>query len=98
MERLSTLFGERRAPERKRRRTERGDVFDQLLLMLNPARKRDGFHPLTHPRLGYLLTRVPTKDLYALVSKMRDAERRGGQASAIFWSEIRPRKTKHERC
>lgn len=97
MEQITNLFGQRRAPEKKRRSTERGDLFDQLITTLNPARARDGFQPLTHQRLGYLLEKVPTKDIYSLISKMSDGERRGVPPSAIFWSEIRPRKTKYEK-
>jgi hypothetical protein len=43
-------------------------------------------------RRGYLLAGIPTKDLYSLISKCDDAQRRGFPWSAIFWKEIR-----HER-
>lgn len=90
MERIGNLFGERRQIPRRRRRTERGDIYDTILFRLNPERTRKGYKLLTHASLGYLLTGVPTKDLYALISKCDDAERRGYPWGAIFWREIRP--------
>jgi len=51
---------------------------------------REGYKAITHGRLAYLLTGIPTKDLYALISKCDDAERRGFPWGAIFWKEIKP--------
>ena len=90
MEKLSNLFGQRLKPPKKTRSTERGDIFDTILSRLNPDRIRKGYKPLTHGRLAYLLTGIPTKDLYALISRCDDAERRGFPWGAIFWKEIRP--------
>jgi hypothetical protein len=90
MEKLANLFGKRAALPKPKRSTERGDLYDTILTRLNPARVRDGYRPLTYGRLGYLLEGVKTGDLYALLSKMNDAERRGVAPGAIFWSEIRP--------
>ena len=81
--------------QRKRptkRSSERGDLYDQILSRLNPGRVKKGLKPMTHGRLGYLLTGIPTKDLYALISRCDDAERRGFPWGAIFWKEIRPQK------
>ncbi len=50
----------------------------------------DLYPPTTYGRLAYLLTGIPTKDLYALISRCDDAERRGFPWSAIFYKEIRP--------
>ncbi len=90
MEKLSDLFAQRGKPSKRTRHTERGDLYDSILSRLNPSRARGGYKPLTHGRLAYLLTGIPTKDLYALISKCDDAERRGFPWSAIFWKEIRP--------
>ena len=90
MEKLSDLFGQRATPEKRRRQTERQELFDRILSRLNPSRIKGGYKPLTHSRLGYLLTAIPTKDLYALISKCDDAERRDVPWSAAFWTEIRP--------
>jgi hypothetical protein len=84
------LFGKYQKLPEKRRHTERGDLYDRILSRLNPSRTKGGYPPLTHARLAYLLTGIPTKDLYALISKCDDAERRGFPWSAIFFKEIKP--------
>ncbi|HLH93565.1 MAG TPA: hypothetical protein VKW08_00460 [Xanthobacteraceae bacterium] len=90
MQSLKTLFGNRQKPTKARRSTERGEIYDIILSHLNPPRARKKLPPMTYGRLGYLLTDIPTKDLYALISHCDDAERRGFPWSAIFWKEIRP--------
>jgi hypothetical protein len=90
MDHLSTLFGKHQQQPKSRRHTERGDLFDTILSHLNPPRAKKGLPPLTYQRLGFLLAGIPTKDLYALIAKCTDAQRRGFPWSAIFWKEIRP--------
>jgi hypothetical protein len=87
-----TLFGKYEKPPKKTRHTERGDLYDQILGRLNPGRQKAGYKPVTPARLAYLLTGIPTKELYALISRCDDAERRGFPWSAIFFKEIRPQK------
>lgn len=87
-----TLFGKYQKSAKAKRRSERGDIYDTILGRLNPDRKRKGMPPIGYGRLAYLLTGIPTKDLYALISKCNDAETRGFPWSAIFWKEIRPNK------
>lgn len=91
MEQIGTLFGNRQKPAKSRRQTERGDLLDTILSRLNPPRLRKGFRPMNYGRLAYLLTGIPTKDLYVLISKCDDAERRGYAWGAIFFKEIRPK-------
>jgi hypothetical protein len=93
MEKAATLFAKYQKAPRKRRRSERGDLIETFLLRLNPSRKAKGYPPLTYGRLAYLLTGIPTKDLYALLSKCSDAERRGYNWGAIFFKEITPSKS-----
>lgn len=90
MDKIGTLFGNRAKPPKPRRTSERGDLSDTILGRLNPSRARAGYPPITYGRLAYLLTGIPTKDLYALISRCDDAERRGFPWSAIFYKEIRP--------
>jgi hypothetical protein len=90
MDRITTLLGDRRPIPKKTLRSERGELYDTILSRLNPARALKKLKPLTHGRLGYLLAGIPTKDLYSLISKCDDAERRGFPWGAIFWKEIRP--------
>jgi hypothetical protein len=92
MEPITNLFGKYQKPPKAKRHTERGDLFDTILSRLNPDRAKKKLPPMTHKRLGYLLTGVPTKDIYSLLSKCDDAERRGYNWGAIFWTEIRPKK------
>ncbi len=90
MDHLSTLFGKRQQPAKPRRITERGSLFDTILAHLNPPRAKKGLPPIGYKRLGYLLAQVPTKDIYSLISKGDDAQRRGTAWSAVFWLEIKP--------
>jgi hypothetical protein len=90
MDKLGTLFGKREKPTKAKHHTERGDLFDTILSHLNPPRVTKGMPPVNYKRLGYLLAGIPTADLYALISKCTDAERRGFPWSAIFWVEIKP--------
>jgi hypothetical protein len=69
--------------------SERGEMFDFFIQMLNPQRLKDGYPPLTHARLGYLLAGIPTKDLYALRSKMESAMHRRFNPGVVFWKEIK---------
>jgi hypothetical protein len=93
MEKIANLFGTYQKPPDKHRRSERSDLLETFLLRLNPGRKAKGYPPLTYGRLAYLLTGIPTKDLYALLSRCNDAERRGYNWGAIFFKEIRPNET-----
>ena len=78
MDHIATkLSVSRIAPTEKKRDTERGELLETFLLRLNPGRKAKGYEPLTYGRLAYLLAGIRTKDLYALLSKCNDAERRG---------------------
>jgi len=50
-----------------------------------------GLRP-AHRQVYSQLAGIPTKDLYSLISKCDDAQRRGFPWSAIFWKEIKPAK------
>lgn len=89
MEKISNLFGQSVRPPTNTRRTERGDLLDYFLSILNPARKKDGFPPLNHGFLQYKLHGIPTRDLYALKSKMEDARRRDFNPAIVFWMETK---------
>jgi hypothetical protein len=90
MDKIADLFGKHVKPPKTTRRSERGDLYDQILARLNPGRHKAGYKPITPARLAYLLTGIATADLYALLSKCNDAEKRGYHWSAIFWKEIKP--------
>jgi hypothetical protein len=84
-----SLFGKYQQQLKPSRESERGEMYDYFLSALNPPRLKDGYPPLTHARLGYLLVGVPTKDLYALRSKMESAMNRKHNPGPVFWKEIR---------
>ena len=90
MERIANLFGQYKSRPKRTRQTERGDIYDTILSRINPGRIKKGYQPVSHGRLTYLLTGIPTKDLYALISRCDDAERRGYPWGAIFFKEIKP--------
>ena len=78
MDHIATnLSVSRLALTEKKRVTERGELLQTFLSGLNPGRKAKGYEPLTYGRLAYMLAGIDTKDLYALLSKCNDAERRG---------------------
>ncbi|HWP61456.1 MAG TPA: hypothetical protein VN495_02545 [Candidatus Paceibacterota bacterium] len=72
----------------KRRETERGELMRSFLQRLNLDRAQDGYPPLTMPRLGHMLAKIPTKDLYYLKRVCEDA----GHFSKKFWWELNPKK------
>lgn len=70
------------------RQTERGELMKYFLERINPGRLRDGLPPVAMGRMGKLLQKIPTKDLYYLKSVCDDA----GNFSKKFWWEINPKK------
>jgi hypothetical protein len=94
IEKIGNLLPKTAAPSQPTRRTERGDLLDTFLSRLNPLRLQKNMRPVSYGRLSFILTAIPTPDLYALLSKCNDAERRGYAWSAIFWLEIKPQLNK----
>jgi hypothetical protein len=76
----------------KTRKTERGELMRFFLRHLNFARKSDGLGPITMSRLGFILEKIPTRDLYYLQSVCTTAK----NFSKKFWWEIDPKKHLHE--
>ena len=93
MEHAANLF--KLPPVQKDRSTERGELLKFFMSVLNPDRKKKGMSEISISRMGYILAKIPTKDLWALKSKVEDASRRQGRnhrsvaPGAVFWSEIR---------
>ncbi|HET8581034.1 MAG TPA: hypothetical protein VFL98_01030 [Candidatus Paceibacterota bacterium] len=69
-------------------RTERGELMRYFLERLNPERIADGYPPMTMSRMGKLLEKIPTKDLYYLKRVCDDAK----HFAKKFWWEINPKK------
>src|SRR3989344_3789242 len=76
---------------RQERPTERGEMMNFFMERLTPGRVRDGYPPLSLPRMGRLLVAIPTKDLYYLRSVCEQSK----DFSKKFWWEINPKK--HEK-
>ncbi len=71
--------------------TERGELMQYFCRELNRSRLRDGLPLIAMGRMGKLLQKIPTKDLYYLKRVCDDA----GNFSKKFWWEINPKK--HEK-
>ncbi len=74
----------RQTPERA---TERGEMMRFFMDRLNPSRTQSGLPKLTMPRMGRLLEKIPTKDLYYLKTVCSNAK----DFSKKFWWEINPK-------
>lgn len=68
--------------------TERGEIMRYFCHRLNVDRARDGLPAITMGRMGKLLEKIPTKDLYYLKSVCDKAR----HFSKKFWWEINPKK------
>jgi len=84
MKHISSHINE--TPRIKERSTERGELMVYFMDKLNRARVRDGLACLTMPRMGVLLQKIPTNDLYYLRSVCDKAP----DFSKKFWWEIKP--------
>ncbi len=74
----------------KARMTERGEMMRYFCEMLNKGRVRDGLPPISMGRMGKMLEKIPTKDLYYLKRVCEDAK----NFSKKFWYELNPEKYK----
>jgi len=72
------------------RQTERGELMKYFCDKLNSSRKMDGLQPISMGRMGRMLEKIPTKDLYYLKKVCDDAQ----NFSKKFWFELNPEKYK----
>lgn len=72
----------------KSRETERGELMKYFCTQLNKSRQRDGLPPISMGRMGKLLEKIPTKDLYYLKRVCDDAQ----NFSKKFWWLLNPKK------
>jgi hypothetical protein len=84
---ISDLFGGIRVPQKKGRRSERGDLIDYFLEKLSPG--WHGARKLTFGYLAFRLTGFNREDLYFLKSNCDQEERRGQPWGKIFWGSIK---------
>ena len=88
MEHIGKHMAALSARSKKEKATERGEMMKYFIDRLNPGRVRDGYPPLSLPRMGRLLVAIPTKDLYYLRSVCEQSK----DFSKKFWWEINPKK------
>ena len=74
-----------------KRKTERGELMRHFVSHLNAARARDNYPMISMSRMGKILEKIPTKDLYYLKSVCDKAK----SFSKKFWWEVDP--SKHEK-
>lgn len=72
----------------KARDTERGEMMKYFCDELNRGRVRDGLVPISMGRMGKLLEKIPTKDLYYIKSVCESAQ----NFSKKFWYLLNPEK------
>ena len=72
----------------KTRATERGELMGYFCTKLNRSRVEDGLPLITMARMGKLLEKIPTKDLYYLKSVCDSAL----NFSKKFWWLLNPEK------
>lgn len=77
---------------KKSKDTERGELMKYFCERLNAERLQDGLPLITMGRMGKLLEKIPTKDLYYLKSVCDNAK----NFSKKFWWEIDPKKHMNE--
>lgn len=70
------------------RKTERGELMRYFVERLNRSRVRDGLPPIAMGRMGKMLEKIPTKDLYYIQSVCDRAE----NFSKRFWWLLNPKK------
>ena len=67
--------------------TERGELMRYFCAKLNASRTRDDLPSITMGRMGKILEKIPTKDLYYLKRVCDEA----GNFSKKFWWELKPK-------
>ena len=70
------------------RATERGELMQYFCERLNVSRKEDGMQPIAMGRMGKMLEKIPTKDLYYMKRVCDDAQ----NFSKKFWYLLNPEK------
>lgn len=68
--------------------TERGELMEYFCEKLNRSRKQDGLSLIAMARMGKMLEKIPTKDLYYMKSVCDSAK----NFSKKFWYLLNPDK------
>ncbi len=87
MEHIGKHMGQPSKRSKHDKATERGELMKYFAGQLNPGRVRDGYPPLSLPRMARLFAAMPTEDIYYLKSVCDKAP----DFSKKFWWEINPK-------
>ena len=80
---IKTLFGEYKIPiSNKKHHSERGEIIQSFLDIINAGRLNTKYKPLTIPYLGHLLSIYSTSDLYILLERCKRAK---NFSATFFW-------------
>src|SRR3989338_6276690 len=71
----------------KGKETARGELMPYFRQKLNQERGKDGYPTLSMPRMGKILEKIPTKDLYYLKRVCDDSK----NFSKKFWWLLNPK-------
>lgn len=71
----------------KSKETERGELMQYFCQRINTQRVQDGYPKVTMGRMGKMLEKIPTKDLYYLKSVCDDSK----NFSKKFWWLLNPK-------
>ena len=77
----------------KARAMERGELMEYFCAQLNQSRIRDGLPKISMPRMGKMLQKIPTKDLYYIKRMCDDSQ----NFSKKFWWLLNPEKYNKEK-
>lgn len=72
----------------KTRTTERGELMGYFCEQLNAGRAKDGLPSISMGRMGKMIEKIPTKDLYYIKRVCDDAQ----NFSKKFWYLLNPDK------
>ena len=76
-----------RSTLKKTKDTERGELMQYFCRRINVGRIRDGLPPVTMGRMGKMLQKIPTKDLYYIQRVCDDS----ANFSKKFWWLLNPK-------
>ena len=69
--------------------TERGELLTEIVTYINNERINTKFKPTTIRAVAVLLSHIPTKDLYGVISMSKDAKNRNGSFSKYFYLSLK---------
>jgi hypothetical protein len=89
MEKIATLFGEIKRPQKKRQTSERGELLEYFHREANLEWDSKKYGQLTIKRIAVKLAHLKVNDLYYLKSTCEDARRRRGEWAKYFWGSLK---------